>query len=103
MPSPGTAEPPAPVPDAPSDRLAGIARIVDIFLQDRLVASYTVSWRLLDAPISDGEFVALAKARLRDDGYTRKAIAAARFSLRAPSPSSPPVRPSPAPWISGLY
>jgi hypothetical protein len=34
-------------------------KVVDVFLKDSLVASYPVAWDMLNAPISDQDFIGL--------------------------------------------
>ena len=43
-------------------------KVVDVFLKDSLVASYPVAWDMLNAPISDQDFIGLAKDAMREDG-----------------------------------
>jgi hypothetical protein len=45
------------------------ARIVDVFLKDRLVVSYELLWDILNAPLFDLDFIDRAKARLQEAGY----------------------------------
>ena len=56
-----------------------VERIVDVFLTDRLVASYPI---ISDVPISDRDFIDRAKECMRDDNYTADDIATAKFNLR---------------------
>ena len=58
-------------------------KVVDVFLKDSLVASYPVAWDMLNAPISDQDFIGLAKDAMREDGYTAEDIAEAKFSIRS--------------------
>ena len=43
-------------------------KVVDVFLKDSLVASYPVAWDMLNAQISDQDFIGLAKDAMREDG-----------------------------------
>jgi hypothetical protein len=56
--------------------------VVDVFLKDRLVASYTVVLDRLDA-ISEQDFIELAKGYMQENGYPAEDIAAAKFSVRS--------------------
>ncbi len=58
-------------------------RIVDVFLKDKLVTSYTVLWNVLNAPVSEQDFIELAKESMREDGYSAEDIVAAKFSVRS--------------------
>ncbi|MFO1159010.1 MAG: hypothetical protein U1E60_24375 [Reyranellaceae bacterium] len=57
-------------------------RIVDVFLQDRLVAAYPIVIAL-DRPVVDDDFVEHAKARMRGGTYPEDEIARARFIVRS--------------------
>ena len=37
-------------------------KVVDVFLKDSLVASYPVAWDMLNAPISDQDFIGLGSS-----------------------------------------
>ena len=58
-------------------------RIVDVFLKDKLVTSYTVLWNMLNAPVSERDFIELAQESMREDGYSAEDIVAAKFSVRS--------------------
>ena len=58
-------------------------RIVDVFLKDKLVASYPVAGDMLTATISDRDFVDLAKSAMRQDGYNEQDIDDAKFNVRS--------------------
>jgi hypothetical protein len=58
-------------------------KVVDVFLRDRLVVSYPVVLNMLNAAISDQDFIGLAKESMREDGYTAEDIAEAKFSVRS--------------------
>ena len=57
-------------------------RIVDVFLQDRLVASYILTLKIVHDPMIEQDLIARAKERMQADDYTAEQIAAARFSVR---------------------
>jgi|HubBroStandDraft_3_1064219.scaffolds.fasta_scaffold82530_4 hypothetical protein len=58
-------------------------KVVDVFLRDKLVASYPVAWDMLNSPISDQDFIGLARDSMREDGYTAEDIVEAKFSVRS--------------------
>lgn len=58
------------------------ARIVDVFLKDVLVRSYTLDWDIVHAPLFDQDFIDRARHRMTADGYTAQQIAEARFVVR---------------------
>ena len=57
-------------------------KIVDVFLKDVLVQSYTVTWDMTHAPLFDQDFVDRARERMKADGFTAQEVAEARFSIR---------------------
>jgi hypothetical protein len=57
-------------------------KIVDVFLKDVLVQSYTVSWDMTHAPLFDQDFIDRARERMKADGYTAQEVAEARFFIR---------------------
>jgi hypothetical protein len=57
-------------------------KVVDVFLRDKLVASYPVVLDILNAAISEQNFIELARNSMREDGYTAEDIAEAKFSVR---------------------
>jgi hypothetical protein len=57
-------------------------KVVDVFLRDKLVASYPVVLDILNAAISEQDFIELARNSMREDGYTAEDIAEAKFSVR---------------------
>jgi hypothetical protein len=58
-------------------------KIVDVFLKDRLVGSYPVTRKMLNAPISDRDYIELAKSCMRENGYSAEDTADAKFSIRS--------------------
>ena len=58
-------------------------RIVDVFLKDKLVASYPVAGNMPTATISDRDFVDLAKSAMRQDGYSEQDVDDAKFNVRS--------------------
>jgi hypothetical protein len=58
-------------------------RIVDVFVKDKLVASYPVAGDMLSATISDRDFIDLAKNVMREDGYSEEDIDDAKFNVRS--------------------
>ncbi|MPZ34130.1 MAG: hypothetical protein GEV13_24615 [Rhodospirillales bacterium] len=57
-------------------------KIVDVFLKDVLVQSYTMTWDMTHAPLFDQDFIDRARERMKADGYTAQEVAEARFSIR---------------------
>ena len=60
-------------------------KIVDVFVRDRLVASYpVVAQPLAGAPApADGDFVELLKVQMQGAGsYSKEDLAAAKFEVR---------------------
>lgn len=57
-------------------------KIVDVFLRDVLVRTYTMAWDITHAPLFDQDFIDRARERLKADGYTAQEVAEARFSIR---------------------
>jgi hypothetical protein len=57
-------------------------KTVDVFLKDELVASYELTWGIVNAPLFDQDFIDRAKARMRVDGYPESQVAEARFVIR---------------------
>jgi hypothetical protein len=57
-------------------------RIVEVFVQDRLVASYPIVLTL-DRPVVDEDFVERAKAQMNGGTYPPDEIARARFLVRS--------------------
>jgi hypothetical protein len=62
--------------------MATILRVVDVFIADRLVRSYPVSWTLLSEPIIEQDAVELAQQAMKGDGFSAGQIAAARYVVR---------------------
>jgi hypothetical protein len=58
-------------------------KVVDVFLRDKLVASYPVVLDMLNATISEQDFIELARDSMQEDGYTAEDIAEAKFSVRS--------------------
>jgi hypothetical protein len=62
--------------------MATILRVVDVFIADRLVRSYPVSWTLLNEPIIEQDAVELAQQAMKVDGFSADQIKAARYVVR---------------------
>jgi hypothetical protein len=58
-------------------------RIVDVFLQDGLVASYVLTLKVVHDPMLEQDLINAAKERMTADDFTAEQIAAARFSIRS--------------------
>ena len=57
-------------------------KIVDVFLRDALVQSYTMTWDMTHAPLFEQDFIDRARERMKSDGYTAQEVAEAQFSIR---------------------
>jgi hypothetical protein len=57
--------------------------VVDVFLKDRLVASYPVVLDRLDVAISEQDFIEIARDCMQENGYPAEDIAEAKFSVRS--------------------
>jgi hypothetical protein len=64
--------------------MSTISRIVDVFIADRWVAAYPVSWTLLSEPIIEQDAVELARHAMKDDGFSADQIGSARYVVRRP-------------------
>ena len=58
-------------------------KVVDVFLKDRLVASYPVVLDMLNVAMSEQDFTELARGSMQMDGYAAEDIAEAKFSVRS--------------------
>jgi hypothetical protein len=58
-------------------------KVVDVFLRDKLMASYPVVLNMLNAAISEQDFIELARDSMREDGYTAEDIVEAKFGVRS--------------------
>ena len=59
-----------------------MTNVVDVFLKDRLVASYPVTFTMLNGRASEQDLINLAKDAMREDKYTAKDVASAKFEVR---------------------
>ena len=57
--------------------------VVDVFLKDRLVASYPVVLDRLDVAISEQDFIEIARDCMQENGYPAEDIGEAKFSVRS--------------------
>lgn len=57
-------------------------KIVDVFIRDKLVASYPVVVTLPEEPLSDRHFIERIKEQMRAGSYAPEDIAVARFTVR---------------------
>ena len=57
-------------------------KIVDVFLKDVLLRSYTLDWDVTHAPLFEQDFIDRARLQMQADGYAAEQIAAARFIVR---------------------
>jgi hypothetical protein len=57
-------------------------KVVDVFLEDRLVASYPVVLGRQDVAISEQDFIELARDCMRENGFPAEDISDAKFSVR---------------------
>lgn len=59
-------------------------KLVDVFLRDEKIETYTLEWGLLNTPLFEQDFIDRARMRLKDDGYSDDDIALAHFTVRDP-------------------
>jgi hypothetical protein len=59
-----------------------VKKIVDVFIRDKLVASYPVIVALPEEPLSDQHFIERVKEQMRAGNYAPEDIAVARFTVR---------------------
>jgi hypothetical protein len=57
-------------------------KVVDVFLKDRLVASYPVSLDRIDLAISEQDLIELTRDCMRENGFLAEDISDAKFSVR---------------------
>lgn len=57
-------------------------RTVDVYLDGDLLISYPINYGSVGAPVTDDDFIELARQNLREDGYSAEAIATAEFVVR---------------------
>ncbi len=58
------------------------SKVVDVFLGDRLLKSYSFDRDPAGLPAFDQDYIDRARQRLREDGYSPSLIADVRFILR---------------------
>jgi hypothetical protein len=58
-------------------------KVVDVFLKDRLVASYPIVLDKLNAAMSEQDFIELARDCLRENGYPAEDKVDSKFSVRS--------------------
>jgi hypothetical protein len=56
-------------------------KIVEVTHDGKIVARYPIVFNSLNAPVSEQEFISLAKHNLKADGYSEKVISAATFRV----------------------
>jgi hypothetical protein len=59
-----------------------VKKIVDVFIRDKLVASYPVIVTSPEEPLSDQHFIERVKEQMRAGNYAPEDIAVARFTVR---------------------
>jgi hypothetical protein len=59
-----------------------VRKIVDVFVRDKLVASYPVIVASLEEPISDQHLIEHVKEQMRAGNYASEDITVARFTVR---------------------
>ena len=59
-----------------------MTKVVDVFLKDRLVASYPVTFAMLNDRASEQDLIDLAKDAMCEDMYTAEDVASAKFEVR---------------------
>ena len=58
------------------------AKIVDVFVEDVFLRSYTLHWDVTRAPLFEQDFIDRARQQMAADGHTAEQIADARFVVR---------------------
>jgi hypothetical protein len=59
-----------------------VRKIVDVFVKDKLGASYPVIVTMPEEPLSDQHFIERVKGQMRTGNYAPEDIAVARFTVR---------------------
>jgi hypothetical protein len=59
-----------------------VKKIVDVFIKDKLVASYPVVVESPEEPLSDKHFIDRVKEQMRGGNYAPEDIVVARFTVR---------------------
>jgi hypothetical protein len=59
-----------------------ISRVVDAFVSDKLVGSYSVGWTLENDPIIEQDAVEVARQAMKKDGFSDDQIEVASFVVR---------------------
>ena len=67
--------------------LAGISsvvptRVIDVFLRDEYLRSYSIVLGFVNAPIFDQDYVDRARAKMQADGWSAEEVRQARFVVR---------------------
>lgn len=58
-------------------------RIVEVDLDGDVVEAYEIDFNSVDnSPVTDQDFVGLAKQNMNEDGYSESDVAKAKFSVR---------------------
>jgi len=68
-------------------RLAGISsvvptKLIDVFLRDEYLRSYSIALGFVHAPIFDQDYVDRARAQMQADGWSADEVQQARFVVR---------------------
>ncbi len=58
------------------------AKIVDVFVKDVFLRSYTLDWHITHTPLFEQDFIDRARQQMIADGYTEEQIADARLVVR---------------------
>lgn len=59
-------------------------KVVEVVVENEVLISYDVVFDSINGPVTDGDFVALAKENLEQDGYSIEVISTATFNVRDP-------------------
>ena len=57
-------------------------KLIDVFLRDEYLRSYSIVLGFVNAPIFDQDYVDRARAQMRSDGWSPEEIQLARFVVR---------------------
>tara|TARA_B100001105_G_C22189394_1_gene356302 strand:- start:101 stop:292 length:192 start_codon:yes stop_codon:yes gene_type:complete len=57
-------------------------KLIDVFLRDEFLRSYSIVLGFVNAPIFDQDYVDRARAQMQADGWSAEEVRQARFVIR---------------------
>ncbi len=57
-------------------------KLIDVFLRDEYLRSYSIALGFVHAPIFDQDYIDRARARMQADGWSAEEVRQARFVVR---------------------